>query len=380
MGNQNVYFEVFGCCIEFGWQSLNTLVGHVKRFGAKKALIVTDEGVASIGIPERISSALVNAGIDTVTFKDILPNPSDKNVQNGADAYKAESCDLIIGVGGGSPMDAARAMRVLVSHSGPLHEYYGAQGAEKIINPLPPFVAIPTTSGTGSETSGGAIITNTASNTKCVVRGGFSTLALVDPELTIGMPSHLTAATGMDALSHHIEALLSHQYHPAAEGIALEGIRLVAENMIDAVENGQNREARTNMAMASTMGSLAFRKGLGVTHSLAHQLSTEYDVHHGVANAILLPHTMAFNREVAEAKLTRIAFAMGEKSPTPEGAIQAVDRLNKSAGLPTKLSEVNVVEAGIPIMARNAMDDWCHANNPRPCSESDMAMLFRKAL
>jgi len=380
MGNQSLYFEIFGCCIEFGWNVLNTLGAHAKSLGAKKALIVTDEGVVSIGIPERVSSVLKKAGIESVTFKDVFPNPTDMNVQNGVNAYKAESCDLIIGVGGGSPMDAAKGIRVLVSHTAPLEQYFGLKGAEKIINPMPSLIAIPTTSGTGSETSRGAVITDTDRNTKCLLRSGMPTLALVDPEVTIGMPPHLTAATGMDAMSHHIEAFLSPQYHPVAEAIAQEGIRLVADNIIAAVENRQNRKARTNMGMASTMGSLAFQKGLGVTHSLAHQLSTEYDVHHGVANAILLPHTMEFNRAVAEEKLTCIAFAMGGKSPSPEAAIQAIAQLIERAGLPTKLSEVNVVEAGIPIMARNAMEDWCYLNNPRPCSQSEMAMLFRKAL
>lgn len=380
MGNQNLYFEIFGSCIEFGWDALNTLGEHAKSHGAKKALIVTDEGVVSIGIPERVSSVLKKAGIESMTFKDVSPNPTDINVQNGANAYKAESCDLIIGVGGGSPVDAAKGVRVLASHTGPLKQYFGFDGAEKIVNPMPSLIAIPTTSGTGAETSRGAIITDTDRNTKCLLRSGMPSLALVDPELTIDMPPHLTAATGMDAMSHHIEAFLSPQYHPVAEAIAQEGIRLVADNICEAAENGQNRKARINMAMASTTGSLAFQKGLGVTHSLAHQLSTEYDVHHGVANAILLPHTMEFNREVAEEKLIRIARAMGEKSPSPETAIQAMARLIERVGLPTKLSEVNVVEAGIPVMSGNAMDDWAHLNNPRPCNESEMAMLFRKAL
>lgn len=380
MGNQNLYFEIFGGCIEFGWDALNTLGRHAKSHGAKKALIVTDEGVVSIGIPERVSSVLKKAGIESMIFKDISPNPTDINVRNGANAYKAESCDLIIGVGGGSPMDAAKGVQVLASHTGPLKQYFGLDGAEKIVNPMPSLIAISTTSGTGAETSRGAVITDTERNTKCLLRSGMPSLALVDPELTIDMPPDLTAATGMDAMSHHIEAFLSPQYHPVAEAIAYDGIRLVADHICEAVENGQNRKARTNMAMASTTGSLAFQKGLGVTHSLAHQLSTEYDVHHGVANAILLPHTMEFNREVAEEKLIRIALAMGERSPSPETAIQAMAKLIERVGLPTKLSEVNVVEAGIPVMAGNAMGDWAHLNNPRPCNESEMAMLFRNAL
>lgn len=380
MEDQELYFEVFGCRIKFGWNALDTLGSHANNFGAKKALIVTDEGVFSVGIPERVSSILKKGGVESVIFKDISPNPTDMNVQKGARTYKEESCDLIIGVGGGSPLDAAKGIAVLASHKGPLHQYFGFKGQEKIINPMPPFVLIPTTSGTGAEASRGAIITDTERNIKCRLGAGMPSLALVDPYLTIGLPPYLTAATGIDALSHNIEAFLSPRYHPVAEAIAYEGIHLVTENLMTAVENGKDRRARTNMAMASTMGALAFQKGLGVTHSLAHQLSPEYGVHHGVANAILLPHTMEFNREVTDEKLTRISLAMGETSPSPDTAIQAVARLSQKAGLPMKLSEVNVLESGISKMARNAMEDWCHVNNPRPCTESDMDMLFHKAI
>lgn len=380
MADENLYFEIFGCRVEFGWNALITLGAHAESFGSKQALIVTDEGVHEIGVAERVSDVLAEAGIESLIFKEVFPNPTDMNVRKGVEAYDGGSCDLIVGLGGGSPMDAAKGIRVLASHTEPLQQYFGLQGAERIINPMPPLIAIPTTSGTGSETSRGAVITDTERNVKCLLRAGVPSLALVDPELTVDMPPHLTASTGMDAFSHHIEAFLSSRYHPVAEALSYEGIRLVAEKIVAAVEDGKNRDARVNMAMASTMGALAFQKGLGVTHSLAHQLSTEYDVHHGLANAILLPHTMEFNRGVTEEKLTRIAFAMGEASPSPEAAIRAVARLNERLRLPKKLSEVNVVEAGIAIMARNAMEDWCHLNNPRPCTESDMAMLFKKAL
>ncbi len=380
MLDQNIKFDVFGCRIEFGWNSINTLGAQARNLGAKKALIVTDEGLVATGIPERISSVLKNAGISSVIFKNVSSNPTDINVREGTEVFSGELCDMIIGVGGGSPMDAAKGIKVLSSHKAPLSQYFGFKNAEKIVNPMPTFILIPTTSGTGSEVSRGAIITDTKRNVKSVLRAGMPTLSLLDPELTVGMPPFLTAATGIDALSHNIEAFLSPQYHPVAGAIAYEGIRLVAENLYAAVEDGNNREARSNMMMASTMGALAFQKGLGVTHSLAHQLSTEFDVHHGVANGILLPHTMRFNREAAEEKLTHIAIAMGEKSPSPDAAIEAVAKLNSSVGLPVTLSEVDVLEAGIETMARNAMEDWCHPNNPRRCTEEDMRTLFQNAL
>lgn len=380
MQNQTISFEIFGVSVEFGWNALKTLGKHAVDFASKRALIVTDGGVTSLGIPEKVADVLKNENVDSVIFKDVSSNPTDLNVQEGLKIFEAESCDLIIGVGGGSPMDAAKGIRVLVSHPEPLHQYFGLKGAEKIVHNMPALIEIPTTSGSGSETSMGAVITDTKRNVKSVLPSGMPSLALVDPALTVDMPAHLTAATGMDALSHSIEALLSPQYHPAAEAIAFEGIRLVAENLLTAVADGKNRQARTDMAMASSMGALAFQKGLGVTHSLSHQLSAEYDVHHGLANAILLPHTMAFNLEAAREKMTRIAFAMGEMSPSPELAIKAVAQLNEKIGLPTTLSKVNVLEDGIPLMARNAMEDWCHLNNPLPCTEEDMKMLYLKAL
>ncbi len=380
MAEKALFFEIFGAKVEFGWNALGTLGKHVRRFDARKALLVTDRGVAAAGIPERVAAELEAADVASVLFEEVSPNPTDIDVREGFKRYREAGCDIIIGVGGGSPMDAAKGIRVLASHPEPLHLYLGLKGAEKIVNPMPPIIEIPTTSGTGSETSRGAVITDTGRRIKCVLRSGMASLALVDPALTTGMPPELTASTGMDALSHNIEAYLSPQYHPAAEAVAFEGIRLIAEYLLNAVRQGSERESRTQMAMASSMGALAFQKGLGATHSLSHQLSAEFGIHHGLANALLLPHTMAFNLEAAREKLRRIAFAMGEASPTPESAISAVKNLNRKIGLPATLSEVGITEERIPLMARNAMADWCHPNNPRPCTEEDMKRIYRAAL
>jgi alcohol dehydrogenase class IV len=380
MSDKSVFFEIFGVQVQFGWNALDTLGRHAGANNAKRALIVTDSGVAAAGIPEQIATALKSAGIESVIFDGVSENPTDKNVEMGAKQYKEASCDMIIGLGGGSPMDAAKGVRVLASHPAPLHRYLDIKGGDNIVNPMPLLIDIPTTSGTGSETSRGAVITDTEQRVKRVLRSGMPSLALVDPALTVSMPPKLTAATGMDALSHCIEAYLSPQYHPAAEAIAFEGIRLVAENLPAAVENGNDQEARTQMAMASSMGALAFQKGLGSTHSLSHQLSSEFDIHHGVANALLLPHTMAFNLDLTKDKMSRIAFAMGETSPTPEGAVTAVADLNKRIGIPEKLSDLGVSEDRIRHMARNAMTDWCHPNNPRACTEEDMKALYLGAM
>ena len=219
MEEYDVYFEAFGCHVSFGWGKLATLGTHAGNFRAGKALVVTDEGVFSTGIPEKASIGLRNAGIDSTIFKDISPNPTDIDVGKGIEVYNKEECDMIISVGGGSPMDAAKGIRVLASHEAPLKKYFGMQGAEKIINPMPPLIAIPTTAGTGSEVSPGGMITDTECNVKKPLRAGPASIALVDPELTLGMPPQLTAATGIDALSHCIEAFLSYRYHPVAEAI-----------------------------------------------------------------------------------------------------------------------------------------------------------------
>lgn len=379
MNDKNILFEAFGVKVEFGWGSLKTLSKYVIEYGSKKVLIVSDNGVSKLGILDQITRLLESTGIGAEKFYDVSANPSDHDVEKGSQLYMASNCDLIIGVGGGSPMDAAKGIRVLVSHPAPLDQYYGLNGAEKIIRAMPPLIEIPTTAGTGSETSRGAVITNSKANVKCLLRAGMPSLALVDPSLTIGMPSHLTASTGMDALSHNIEAFLSNLYHPVAEAIAYEGIRLVAKNIIAAVENGRDADARINMAMAASMGALAFQKGLGVTHSLAHQLSTELDIHHGVANAMLLPHTIAFNLDTVKDKMVRLAIAMGAEKARPEAAIEEVVKLNMKIGIPERLPE-NVSEEIIARMAQNAMKDWCHPRNPRPCTKKDMKALYRQII
>ena len=247
------------------------------------------------------------------------------------------------------------------------------------------MIAIPTTSGTGSEVSRGAIITNTKTGTKATIRTVPPNLAIIDPEMTLSLPPGLTAATGMDALSHNIEACASKNYQPVCTALALEGIRLIGKSLRIAVKVGNDLEVRMDMAVASMMGALAFQKGLGAVHSLAHQLSSEADVHHGVANSILLPHVMRFNLDFVREELAEIGRALGENtsslsiSEAAERSCFAVARLSQEIGLPQRLKDVGVKEQQIPIMAENAMLDWCHPFNPRPCSLQDMLSLYKMA-
>jgi len=351
----------------------------------KKALIVTDSGVVKAGLLQPIQKSLEEAKISYQIFDRVEPNPSDRTILEGVQLFKKSGCDVILGVGGGSPLDASKAIQIMASHPGEIHEYYGPAAASKITLPRPYLIAVPTTSGTGSEVSRGAVITNTKTNTKSVIRTGPSSLALLDPEMTLTLPPMLTAATGMDALSHHIEACVSNVYQPVCTALALEGIRLVGRSLKKAVEKGDDLDARTDMAVASMMGALAFQKGLGAVHSLAHQLSTEADVHHGVANAIMLPHVMRYNLPNAQEELVQIARALGEKidalsaAQAAEQACLGVSRLSSSIGLPSRLRDVGVKENQIPVMADKAMGDWCHPFNPRPCTKEDMAALYRAA-
>jgi alcohol dehydrogenase len=230
------------------------------------------------------------------------------------------------------------------------------------------------------------VITDTQNKVKRVIRTGPAGLAIIDPEMTLTMPPQLTAGTGMDALCHHVEAYVSNVYQPVCSALALEGVRLVGRSLRPAVRKGNDLESRTDMAVASFTGALAFQKGLGAVHSLAHQLSTEADIPHGVANSILLPHVMRFNMSHRQRELAEIAQALGEKidslsaAQAAELACASVARLSSEIGLPGRLRDVGVKEGQIPVMAENAMTDWCHPFNPRPCSKDDMVGLYRAAL
>lgn len=278
-------------------------------------------------------------------------------------------------------MDVAKAIRIVASHPGHISQYY----EQTITAQMPPLISIPTTAGTGSEVSTGAMITDTGENRKRVIRPGPPSLALVDPELTVTMPASLTAATGMDALCHCVEAYVARRFNPLADALAIAGTTLVAENLKRAVENGKDIEARKNMAMASSMGALAFRKGLGAVHSLAHALSTDADMPHGVANAIMMPYVMEFNAKVVANRYADVARSMGANvwgmSPreAARSSVESVRQLSRDIDLPQRLRDAGVRAEVIPVMAAKAMADHCHPFNPRDCTEEDMAALYRAA-
>lgn len=361
--------------IHFGPNSLAKLADWLAPYA--KAFVVADRGLTAVGVTRTITEAL--GGKPFEVFDGVDPNPTEANIHAGVAAYKAAGCDVIVAVGGGSPLDAAKAIRLAITHTRPLLEYDDLTGGDAYITAdMPAMVAIPTTAGTGSEVSRSAVVTLEANHRKTVLFSPYlmPTLAILDPALTAGLPAKLTAATGMDALSHNLEAYLSKGFHPMADSIALEGIRLVGTWLEKAVADGRDLEARSHMLMASLMGAVAFQKGLGACHSLAHPLSSEAGVHHGTANAILMPHVVRFNAEVVPERVAAIATALG-KGPDAAGAI---DAMNRAMGLPTRLSEVGVTAEMIPALVAKAMDDGCRHSNPRPAEEAELRMLYEAAL
>ena len=379
--------------IEFGVGAIKNLGEHVKSFGGKKPLIVTDEGITKAGILEKAIQPLSEAGIDHVIFDAIQPNPTDLSTIEGMEVYLADGCDLVIAVGGGSVMDAAKAIRILATHEPPLEPYYADVGGfERVTSNLSPLICVPTTAGTGSEVSQGAVITDTSHNTTnrarkraIVTPHNMASLSLLDPELTVGMPPGLTAATGMDAVTHTIEAYVATRYHPIAEGVALQALKILAMNIRQAYHHGDDIEARGQMLMASAMAAFSFQKGLGAVHSLAHQLSTDAPIPHGVANAILLPHVMEFNLTHAVNGYAEIAVALGintadmTKEEAASAAIDEVRLLNKELGMPEGLGAAGLNRERIPKLAQDAMLDHCYKFNPRRCTETDMRLLFEVA-
>lgn len=288
--------------IIFGCGAVNSIPEIVKDFSIKRVLIITDKGMVKSGLVNKVTDNLRKAGLEHALFDGISPNPTEDNVYAGIERYCSERCDFIIGLGGGSSLDAAKAIRLKATHDLPLAEYDAQKGgAEKISPDMPGMIAVPTTAGTGSEVGRGAVITIKSTGRKTLIFGPYliPSVAVVDPELTIGLPKTLTAYTGMDALTHNLESYLSIQYHPICDAIAIKGVQIAGAYLRRAVENGKDIEARANMMMAAMMGAIAFQKDLGVAHSLAHPLSTIAGIHHGLANAIVLPHTMEFNFEHA---------------------------------------------------------------------------------
>lgn len=385
----------FPTTIDFGVGALNGLGGRIAELGASRPLVVTDSGMLETEAFDMVRSALDSAGIQFVVFGGVEPNPTDENVDAGVSAFKYDGCDIVVAVGGGSAMDVGKTIRLHTTHTAPLSHYDDARnGASLIRSEMPPMIAIPTTAGTGSEVGRSAVITIGEVGRKVVIFSPhlIADVAVCDPVLTVGLPPRLTASTGMDAMSHNLEALAAKGYHPMCDAIALQGIALVGGNLRKAVDDGKDLLARHNMMMAAMMGAIAFQKGLGAAHSLAHPLSTEMGMQHGLANAIVLPHVVAFNRDAAREAYVRAAHYLGlnrisssdpsadtDSQDIVDTFIDALEQLNADIGLPATLSAAGVSADDLPTLADKAYEDGCHPLNPRACTRDDLLALYQAA-
>jgi alcohol dehydrogenase class IV len=370
----------FPTAIVFGAGSLATLPDHVKRLGKKRALVVCDPGVKKAGLCDRVIAALKTGGIESRCYDGVDPNPVEKNVFDGVAAFKDFGADILVAVGGGAPLDTAKLIALKATHDRPLVDYDDATGGDQFITSnVPPLVAIPTTAGTGSEVGRSGVVTLEANHRKTVIFSPYllAKVAILDPELTVSMPARITAATGFDALTHCLEAYSSLGDHPMADAIALGGLELCASHLVRAVESPKDLDARGGMMKAAMMGAVSFQKGLGACHSLAHPLSSEKGMHHGLANALCLPAVVEYNESVIAPKLARIK---GILDPSAKTCADAVRGLRKRLGLPDGLAAEGIGKADIPKLADKAIEDACHRSNPKPTSKGDLAKLYEASL
>jgi alcohol dehydrogenase class IV len=373
----------FPTAIQFGPGVRAKLAGHLLERGLKRPLLVTDRGLAALPLFAALQADLAAAGLELEAFSGVQGNPVKSQVAAGVAAFRAHNADCLVGVGGGAALDVAKAIVLMVNHPGDLFDYEDDKpGALPVNEPIPYWVALPTTAGTGSEVGRSAVISDDASHVKKIIFDPklLAPAVFADPELTLGLPAGVTAATGMDALTHCVEAYLAKAYHPLCDGIALEGLSLAAASLERCVKQPQDLEARGSMLMASMMGAIAFQKGLGLVHSCAHALSAAKDLHHGLANGVMIDHALGFNVAAVPERFLRLNQAVGLASQDPEAFLDWLGELKQAIGIPDRLVRVKVTAADVPRLAELAFQDACHPSNPRACTQSDFEAVFTGAL
>lgn len=370
----------------FGEGSVNEVGTRLNDLGMKKTLIVTDEGLHNLGVSEKIAKIIREAGVEAAIFPKAEPNPTDENVAEGLAAYEAEKCDSIVTLGGGSSHDAGKGIGIVAANGGKIHDYEGVDKSEK---PMVPLVAINTTAGTGSELTKFTIITDVKRKVKMAIidKHVTPTLSINDPMLMVGKPSGLTAATGIDALTHAIEAYVSLDATPITDALAIQAMRIIPKYLPKAVANGQDMEAREQMAYAQSLAGMAFNNaGLGYVHAIAHQFGGFYNLPHGVCNAILLPHVCRYNLISRIERYADIAAYMGEDVEgltdyeAAEVAISAIERLSRDLDIPTGFKELGAKEEDITTLAENAMKDATEATNPRRPNLEEVKQIIKNAM
>lgn len=359
---------------------VDELANEVAQIGGSRALLVADPGVVQAGLLDRVAAGIAESIDVAGVFSDVPPNSSVVAVERGADYACSVGADLVIAIGGGSPIDTAKAIRLLLTEGGKLHDY---QGYNLLTRRLMPMIAIPTTAGTGSEVTAWSVIRDEAAHMKLTFASPYLApdLAVLDSEMTRTLPPRLTAATGMDALTHGVESFVGTNANPVTDSLALQAIDLISNNVRAATQTGDDMEARGNMLVASCIAGMAFSSGggsLGIVHAIAHAIGGQFEVHHGTANAIVLPHGMRFNSPVVPNRYARIARAMGvnaggrAEEDVIEDGIAAVSALLVDCGLPTRLRDVGVPEAALPALAEAAETDPAIFTNPRPASRDEI--------
>ena len=364
--------------IVFGAGEIARLGQEAKALGLKRVLLVADAGVEKNGLLKAPLVALNDAGLETSVFTGVDGNPTEQNIEDGAKAYAAHRAEGVVAVGGGSPMDAAKLIALRAQCSLPFEQLDDAiDGGVHIPDNVPPIITVPTTAGTGSEVGRSGVLTVRSTGRKTVIFSPrlLAKVAILDPALTVSMPPSVTAATGFDALTHCVEAYLSTGDHPLADAIALGGIELVQQYLERAVNEPRDLEARGGMMKAAMMGAIAFQKGLGACHSLAHPLSSEHGLHHGLANALCLPAVIAFNAPAVPDRVRRVGRLLGD-----EDAVKAIAALRARVGINGGLAGSGIRDEHLAPLAKKALEDACHRSNPRPTTEGDLLSLYRASL
>ena len=370
----------FPCPIVFGAGASSQVAGHLIEAGVRRPLIVTDRALATLPLLEQFKATL--QGLEVAVYAGVQGNPTAAQVMAGAQAFKDHQADAVIGLGGGASLDVAKVVGLMATHPGDIIEYaWDHPQVRPIERELPYFVALPTTSGTGSEVGRSSVVSENDTHHKRVIFSPriLARMVFADPELTLDLPAAITAATGMDALTHNIESYLSPAYHPLCDGIALEGTRIAAAALAQAVHQPHNLKARSDMMMASMMGAIAFQKDLGAVHSCAHALGAVCDMHHGLANALMIDTVMAWNHEAAAAKFDELAHVC-RVAAGGAGFVPWLRQLKQSIGITTSLRSHGVGPQHLQRLVAIATADGCHQTNPRPCTAADFERLFQAAL
>lgn len=370
----------FPTTIHFGPGARALVDDHLRERGIKRPLIVTDTGLAKLPVLAEFRATL-GAGLTVEVFSGVAGNPVALQVMAGAAAFRAHRADAVIGFGGGAALDVAKAVALMAVHDGHVIEYaWDHPQVRPMANALPYLIALPTTSGTGSEVGRSSVVSEDDTHIKRIL---FSPKLLpqavfADPELTLALPAPVTAATGMDALTHNVESYLSPAYHPLCDGIALEGTRIAARALAIAVREPGNLQARGDMMMASMMGAIAFQKDLGAVHSCAHALGAVCDLHHGLANALMIEPVMRFNFEAAPAKFAELAHVVD--AGAAQDFLPWLAQLKREIGIPGGLAAVKVKREQFDALVAIAVKDICHQTNPRPCTAADFRAFFEEAM